>query len=285
MKDLNNQKPFITCKDYLVSSEQFQLFRDEDLDMLITRPVPKNLASYYESEDYISHTDQKKSLFDRVYQFVKKRSLQRKLTLLNSFNPEEKKVLDIGAGTGDFLKVCKDDGWQVAGTEPNSSARSLASSKGLELFNDTSALSDTEFDVITMWHVLEHVEDLDSLIKDLKGMLKPNGHLIVAVPNFKSYDANFYKEFWAAYDVPRHLWHFSRKSIKQLFLKENIHLEKVLPMKFDSYYVSLLSEKYRTGKMQPINAFYRGWLSNFKARSSGEYSSLIYVLKKQIKSI
>ncbi|MAD97650.1 MAG: methyltransferase [Flavobacteriaceae bacterium] len=285
MKDLKRQKPFVSCKDYLVSSEQFELFKDEDFDLLYTYPVPKNLASYYESENYISHTDQKKSLFDRVYQAAKKTALQRKLRLLNSLNLEEKKVLDIGAGTGDFLKVCQEDGWQVSGTEPNSKARSLAASKGLELLEETSALSGLQFDVITMWHVLEHIEHLQTFIEELKGMLKPNGYLIVAVPNFKSYDANFYKEYWAAYDVPRHLWHFSQKSIKQLFLKKNIGLKKVLPMKFDAYYVSLLSEKYRSGKMRPLQAFYRGWLSNWKAKQSGEYSSLIYVLKNGVEPI
>ncbi len=132
-----------------------------------------------------------------------------------------------------------------------------------------------------MWHVLEHVPDLDFQIKELKRLLKPTGTLIVAVPNFKSYDANYYQEFWAAYDVPIHFWHFSKKAIELLFQKENMKLSKVLPMKFDSFYVSLLSEKYKTGKMNYFSAFFVGLRSNWKARRTNEYSSLIYVLKNK----
>ncbi|MCY1240886.1 Methyltransferase domain protein [compost metagenome] len=130
-----------------------------------------------------------------------------------------------------------------------------------------------------MWHVLEHVPNLEDQIKELKRLLKPNGSIIIAVPNFKSYDANHYKEFWAAYDVPRHLWHFSKTAIHKLFQKENIELVKILPMKFDSFYVSLLSEKYKTGKMNFVKAFFVGLKSNWKAKRNFEYSSHIYVLK------
>ena len=137
-----------------------------------------------------------------------------------------------------------------------------------------------EYDVITMWHVLEHVENLQEYIQQLKDLLKENGTLLIAVPNYKSYDANYYKEFWAAYDVPRHLWHFSQASISKLFSVENISVVKTLPMKFDSYYVSLLSEKYKNGKMNPIKAFLVGFTSNRKSKQTKEYSSLIYVLKK-----
>ena len=136
-----------------------------------------------------------------------------------------------------------------------------------------------KFDVITLWHVLEHVENLKNTIKFLKGLLLPGGRIVVAVPNYKSYDAEFYKEYWAAYDVPRHLWHFSQKAIRKLFLEAEMVVEETLPMKFDSYYVSLLSEKYKTGKSNPIKAFYRGFLSNRSAKSTTEYSSLIYVIK------
>lgn len=130
-----------------------------------------------------------------------------------------------------------------------------------------------------MWHVLEHVPDLQNQIKELKRLLKPNGAIIIAVPNFKSYDAKYYGEFWAAYDTPRHLWHFSKTAIKKLFQNENIELVKILPMKFDSFYVSLLSEKYKTGKMNFIKAFFIGLKSNWKAKEKFEYSSHIYVLK------
>ncbi|WP_298779419.1 class I SAM-dependent methyltransferase [uncultured Polaribacter sp.] len=276
----NNLEDYLKCKDFTVSNESFDLLLNKELDLLVTQPVPKNLSSYYESENYISHTDGKKSIFEKVYQLVKNYTLKRKLKLINSFQFSTKTILDVGAGTGDFLKVCKNNSWHVFGTEPNSSARELALKKGINLKEDLSDFKNKKFDVISLWHVLEHVENLSEYISNLKDLLSDDGRLIIAVPNYKSYDANYYKEFWAAFDVPRHLWHFSQTSIHKLFEAENMIVEKTLPMKFDAYYVSLLSEKYKSKKMKPLSAFYRGFISNWKAQSTSEYSSLIYILKK-----
>lgn len=276
-----NLQPFLDCKDYTVSGEIYQVKKNIEFDMLVTLPVPKNLGDYYKSEDYISHTDSKKSLLDKVYQSVKNITLKRKLKLINSFNTSTKNILDVGAGTGDFLNVCKNNSWTVFGTEPDLGAREIAEKKGIILQKDLSKIKNQKFDVITLWHVLEHVENLQEYISTLNNLLSDDGGLIIAVPNYKSYDAKYYKEFWAAFDVPRHLWHFSQTSIAKLFSEVNIIVEKTLPMKFDAYYVSLLSEKYKSGKMNPIKSFYRGFLSNLKASSTKEYSSLIYVLKKQ----
>ncbi|GGA68562.1 methyltransferase [Flavobacterium palustre] len=279
--DISNKKHLLTVKDHSVSKETFELYYDEDLDMLITHPQPnlENLGKYYESEDYISHTDNKRSLFEKAYHFVKGIALKNKLNLINSQQSQKGKILDIGAGTGDFLAVAKNDGWQTVGIEPSDRAKGIAISKGISFVENTVDLENHSFDVITMWHVLEHVPDLDFQIKELKRLLKPTGTLIVAVPNFKSFDAKHYGTFWAAFDVPIHFWHFSKKSIQMLFQKENIKLEKVLPMKFDSFYVSLLSEKYKNGKMNFVKAFFVGFQSNWKAKQNSEYSSLIYVLK------
>lgn len=276
-----NLEPYLVCKDYTVSLEEYQVMFNKEFDMLVTIPVPKNISDYYKSEDYISHTDSKKSLFDKVYQAVKNITLKRKLKLINSFNTKSKKVLDVGAGTGDFLKVCKMNSWEIFGSEPDSGARNIAAKKGVNLEKDLSKFQNQQFDVITLWHVLEHVENLQEYITTLKSLLTENGRLIIAVPNFKSYDAIKYKEFWAAFDVPRHLWHFSKTSISKLFSYENMKVEKILPMKFDAYYVALLSEKYKHKKSKPFSAFINGFKSNFKAKSTKEYSSLIYVLKKQ----
>ncbi len=282
-----NLKPFLECKDYTVSREVYQLKKNLEFDMLVTQPVPKNLGDYYKSEDYISHTDSNKSLFDKVYQSVKNITLKRKLKLINkcllrqnSFSRPEKNILDIGAGTGDFLKVCKNNSWNVFGTEPDLGARNIASEKGIVLQEDLTKFKNQTFEIITLWHVLEHVKNLQEYISSLNQLLSDNGTLIIAVPNYKSYDANYYKEFWAAFDVPRHLWHFSQTSISKLFTKVDMKVEKTLPMKFDGYYVSLLSEKYKSGKMKPFTAFYNGFISNLKAKSTKEYSSLIYILKK-----
>jgi len=275
-----NLQPFLSCKDHTVSGEVYKVMINKEYDMLVTTSVPKNLASYYKSENYISHTDSKKSLLDKVYQIVKNTTLKRKLKLIDSFKTSSKNILDVGSGTGDFLKVCKNNSWSVFGVEPNLDARNIAAKKGITLQENLSELKNIQFDVITLWHVLEHIEDLYAYISILNKLLCKDGKLLIAVPNFKSEDANYYKEFWAAFDVPRHLWHFSQTSIFKLFSSENMIVEKTIPMKFDAYYVSLLSEKYKSGKMNPIKSFYRGFVSNLKAKRSKEYSSLIYVLKK-----
>jgi len=281
---MNSKKTHITLKDYSVSGEEFQLQYNEDLQMLETFPMPSlsKLPEYYKSEDYISHTDTKRNLFEKAYHVVRSMSLKRKLKLINSFASEEKTLLDIGCGTGDFLQFVKQHGWTVSGVEPNEDARKIANSKTDHAVFDIDKLSQFKperFDVITLWHVLEHLPNLELQISTFKKLLKPNGTLIIAVPNYKSYDAQYYKNFWAAYDVPRHLWHFSITSISKLVGREMMEVVKIFPMPFDAYYVSLLSEKYKTGKMNYIKAFFIGFKSNWKARRGGECSSLIYAIK------
>lgn len=272
---------FLTVKDHSVSGETFELFRDNDLDILQTTPQPaeSDLPQYYESDDYISHTDGKRSLFEKMYQAIKNIALQNKLKLINSLSENKGKLLDIGAGTGDFLNVAKQNGWETIGTEPSEKAKTIALKKGVHFVDSTKDLADHSIDVISMWHVLEHVPNPEIQIAELKRLIKPTGTIIVAVPNFNSHDAKHYGAFWAAYDVPRHLWHFSKTGIQKLFAAQGIHLGKILPMPFDAYYVSLLSEKYKTGKMNFVSAFFTGLRSNAKAKRSGEYSSHIYVLK------
>ena len=272
--------PYKKVKDHFLSGEEFDLLYNQEFKMLVTSPVPENLDLYYDSDAYISHSNQKRGIFEKTYGFVKTIALQRKLKLINSFDLPGKSLLDIGAATGDFLATCKKGGWDVKGTEPNQKARSIAFQQGIQLLENNEGLKKHSFDVITLWHVLEHIENLFEFISQLNELLKDNGRIIVAVPNYKSYDSEYYKEYWAAYDVPRHLWHFSKESIVKLFSKENIVVDQILPMKFDAFYVSLLSEKYKSGKMNLFQAFFTGLKSNRKAKRTGEHSSLIYVLKK-----
>ncbi|GGG36797.1 class I SAM-dependent methyltransferase [Bizionia arctica] len=277
-------KPYLTVKDHSVSGEEFQLIENETYGFLETVPQPTEvkLPEYYKTEDYISHTDSQRNLFEKVYHIVRDISLKRKLKLINSFSSNKKRLLDIGCGTGDFLQTAQKNQWEVSGIEPNKQAREIANKKTNQAVFDIDQLEKFEensFDVITLWHVLEHLPNLENQISVLKKLLKAEGTLIIAVPNYKSYDASYYKNYWAAFDVPRHLWHFSKKSISNLFLKEQMEVVKTLPMTFDSYYVSMLSEKYRKGTLSIFNGFRVGWLSNMKAKSSGEYSSLIYVIK------
>ena len=281
--DISKHKQYISVKDNSVSKENFELYRDESLDLLITYPQPneQELPKYYESEDYISHTDGKRSLFEKAYHFVKGIALKNKLQLINDLQKSKGKLLDIGAGTGEFLMVAKDNGWQTTGIEPSDKARNIALKKGVFLADSLSVLEDHSFDVITMWHVLEHVPNLEEYILELKRLLKPTGTILIAVPNFKSFDAEYYGRFWAAYDVPRHIWHFSKTAIQKLFAEKEMNLITVLPMKFDSFYVSLLSEKYKTGKMNFIKAFIVGLKSNKNGKQTKEYSSHIYVIKNK----
>lgn len=276
-------KSFITVKDFSVSGESFSLLLNEEYQILKTHPQPTldKLGSYYEFEDYISHTDGKRTLFEKMYHFIKRKAIRDKVKLINSYQPLKGRILDIGAGTGDFLLECKNQNWEILGIEPNDKAKGIAVGKGIKFGDTIEKLESNSFDVITMWHVLEHVPDVEHQVAELKRLLKPSGTIIIAVPNFKSYDAKYYKEFWAAYDVPRHLWHFSKTAIEKLFDKQNMNLEDIKPMWFDSFYVSLLSEKYKSGKMNFISGFFIGLISNVSGFFKKEFSSHIYVLKNK----
>ncbi len=274
---------YLKTKDYLVTGDMFSLCYDKKRELLFTDPQPstEDLPKYYKSRKYISHTDSKKGLISFLYQLIKKYTIQKKIRLIRSLNNGHGSLLDIGAGTGDFLKAAKQQGWKVYGVESNQEARKLVLEKGIELTEQINQLHNKKFEVITLWHVLEHLPNLEETILNIEQLLKPGGILIIAVPNYKSFDAKHYKSFWAAYDTPRHLWHFSRESMKNLF-SEKWNLIKIKPMIFDSFYVSLLSEKNKTGKQNLIKAFFIGLASNYNAWKSNEYSSLIYCFRKEI---
>jgi 2-polyprenyl-3-methyl-5-hydroxy-6-metoxy-1,4-benzoquinol methylase len=274
---------YSTVKDFSVSGESFSLLINEEYQLLKTHPQPTldRLGVYYEFEDYISHTDGKRTLFEKTYHFIKRSAIKNKVQLIGSYQPLKGKLLDIGAGTGDFLMEARKQNWETVGFEPNEKAKSIAVGKGVEFADTIEKLESNSFDVITLWHVLEHVPDLAHQTAELKRLLKPSGTLIIAVPNFKSFDANYYKTFWAAYDVPRHLWHFSKTAIEKLFDHQNMNLVDVKPMWFDSFYVSLLSEKYKTGKMNFIRGCSIGCISNLVGLFKKEFSSHIYILKNK----
>ncbi|WP_314281154.1 class I SAM-dependent methyltransferase [Capnocytophaga leadbetteri] len=270
----------MTTRDYSVSQETFKLCYDPQLQLYRTTPVPSQLSRYYESENYISHTDGRKTLFEKLYQWVKHYNLKHKIKLISQYKKENINLLDIGAGTGDFIKACEQYAhWQAVGVEPSDKARIKASNKQLTLYPNYEALTSHSFDVITLWHVLEHIPDTVQEIKILKNLLKDNGLLVIAVPNYRSFDAKHYQQYWAAFDVPRHLWHFSKDSIKQLFATEGFELIATYPMLFDAFYVSMLSEQYKTGKKSFLKGIYNGLRSNYYGYRKGEYSSHIYLLR------
>ncbi len=273
---------FLDTKDFLVSGERFSLMRQPAADLLVTAPRPDHLDSYYQSEEYLSHNDKATGMMATAYRAAKKINLAWKIRLIEKYTGHRKSLLDFGAGTGDLLQAAQKKGYEIAGVEPNAVARNSAAEKGISLDNELP--SDKKFQIITLWHVLEHLADPENELGKIKNLLHENGTLFIAVPNFNSYDANYYREFWAAYDVPRHLWHFSKKAMHLLLEKLDMKLETIKPMRFDAYYISLLSEKYRTGSNRYLKAAYRGWKSNMKARRNGEYSSLLYIIRKKPQS-
>lgn len=273
-------KFYLNTKDYANTGEAFTLMLDEQLQLLRTTPCPDKLENYYRHKTYISHTDRSDTFLEKLYQRVKKYSLHKKLSWVKKHAGSARSVLDVGAGTGSFVSFLKSRGWNIEGIEPSEKARAIADSKGIDLFKSTNELSERKYDVITLWHVLEHFQNLDDELDALLNHVKEDGTLIIALPNFKSYDAKYYGEYWAAYDVPRHVWHFSRSAVEKIFQERGWRVTKTKPMIFDAFYISLLSEEYRGNKFKWLSACWRGFLSNLHALNSGEYSSLVYVLKK-----
>lgn len=271
----------IACKDFLVTGENFQLCVCMTCQFKFTNPRPEDseLPKYYLSEDYVSHTNSKKGLLFRMYHLVRSFTLKRKVALVRQ-HVSRGTLLDYGCGTGMFLREASRSGFEAVGLEPDAGARNIAAESGLQIFGQKSDLApDNLFDAITAWHVLEHVSDLNETVAWFKQHLNKGGIMIIAVPNHRSFDAAHYGPFWAAYDVPRHLYHFDKTSIRNLMAKSGMQLLSTHPMVFDSFYVSMLSEKYKRGEIAYLSAFWWGLVSNFRAGSASGYSSVIYVFK------
>jgi 2-polyprenyl-3-methyl-5-hydroxy-6-metoxy-1,4-benzoquinol methylase len=277
---------FLETKDYTVSNKNFTIKRCNECEFCFTSPQPslKNLASYYKSNDYISHSDSKKGVVNQLYHVVRNFTLKSKYNLVKKYSSPKDLVVDYGAGTGAFVNYLYKNKINVLGFEPDADARSVAFNKyqiKLKSIEDFEQNYAGKIKVITLWHVLEHVPSLDEFIEIAAQNLQDNGIMIIALPNRNSYDAKHYQEQWAAYDVPRHLWHFRKEDIVELMANNDFDLIDTKPMPYDSFYVSLLSEAYlgRTGLRKLFNAFSLGLASNLKA-SKTNYSSMIYVFRK-----
>ena len=279
---------FIECIDFTVSHDKFKIQRCSSCGFKFTSPRPysSDIGRYYKSESYISHSNTKKGIVNRAYHVVRSYTLIKKLQLLMHYSVKKGSVIDYGCGSGSFLKTCKENGWSAYGFDPSPDAREFIKTKfSIDAFSSQNELvthlSGSKVDCITMWHVLEHVGNFEELFLFFESSLRSKGKLFIAVPNPESFDANYYKEFWAAYDLPRHFSHFSPKDIKALFSKNGYKHIKTLPMIFDSFYVSMLSEKYKGSRLGIFKAFFVGLWSNIVANKSGErFSSQIYIFEK-----
>jgi len=281
---------YLNVEDYTVSHKQFTIQQCNSCYFLFTNPRPpsEEIGDYYKSEEYISHHDETKTLMSKVYTSVRNYTIGGKIKMINELSDKKGSLLDVGCGTGNFIQACKENGWIISGTEPDQGARDVASKRVGELIFDSinhKQLEGKSFDIITLWHVLEHVHLLNETVDWLKEHLNPDGKIIIAVPNPQSFDAEKYGAFWAAYDVPRHLYHFTKASMKKLMENHGLGLVKILPMWFDSFYVSMLSTKYKSTRINTYDSLKTGIFSNLKGRSSGteemNTSSLIYIITKK----
>lgn len=274
----NNMK----VKDCFLSHETFELRETKTPGVYKTHPVPEDLAKYYQSKNYISHHQDSGSLKERIYKFIQGFNLNYKKNILGSVVSEKAHVLDYGCGAGDFLKHIEDY-VNTFGFEPHEDARNFAvqKTKKTKFVNSLKDISNASLDAITLWHVLEHMEHPEEKLQEFYQKLKPNGCLIIAVPNCSSWDAKYYGSFWAAYDVPRHLYHFTKKGMINFLYGETWNIKKIKPLLFDSFYISLLSEKNRKNPFSLFFGSMVGAISNLKASKTGEFSSLVYIIEKK----
>lgn len=275
-------------RDEFLTKEDFHICECLNCGLLYTMPRPDKdkIGDYYKSEEYYSHQENKKGFIPKVYEKVKKTNLKHKYKLASK-GLNVGTLLDIGCGVGDFLHTAETHGWDCLGVEPSEDAKAIAQKrmKGKIISSEElETLSDGSFDLITMWHVLEHVDDLKWQIVQLQRLVKSSGRVVIALPNYKSYDGQYYKELWAAYDVPRHLNHFNRNTLAKIFKTSGLELIRMDMLKWDAYYISYLSEQYKHHSLPLVRGVFRGWISNSKARRSGEWSSLVYVFEKKSKN-
>jgi len=278
----------LSVKDYTVSNETFEIVECTDCLVRFTQNIAdeQHIGKYYQSENYISHSDTNKGIINKLYHYVRNITLKNKFKIVcYQTKRTTGNLLDIGAGTGAFAHFMQSAKWKVTGLEPDDTARKVAYNKfqlNLQSPEELFKLPENSFDAITMWHVLEHVHNLDGYLNAFGKLLKPEGKLFIAVPNYTSYDAYHYKEYWAAYDVPRHLYHFSPNSIELLAVKHGMAVTAIKPMWYDSFYISMISEQYKNGKGNLLKACIIGLISNIKTFiNTDKCSSLIYIISKK----
>jgi ubiquinone/menaquinone biosynthesis C-methylase UbiE len=277
------------CRDHFLSGELFSLFKCSSCRFVFTQDYPEQeaIGKYYESDEYLSHNDNSQGVSGRIYRYVRNFMLLRKRAIIkNTTGLKTGTILDIGSGSGHFAATMKDAGWQVKGIELNDKARNSSVLKfGLDVINpkDISTLKSASFDCITLWHVLEHFHEPYEYFAEIMRLLKPGGICVTALPNCNSYDAEYYREYWAAYDVPRHLWHFTPSSFSIFADKTGFRIEKTLTLPADVFYISFVSEKYKRSSSPFIRGVIRAKFYAIRALfQKDKSSSVIYILRKFI---
>ena len=278
---------FLRSKDFLVSGKEFDLCQCSDCNFIFTQDHPdeKDIGKFYQSENYISHNDTKRGLFNTLYHFVRKLMLFKKKNLVKrSTGLQSGSLLDIGSGTGYFASTMKNAGWEVSGVEVNEAARNYSIEKfeiDIKSPDEIKKMPNESFDCITLWHVLEHLENPNNYLDEISRLLKPGGTCLIALPNYQSFDAEYYKQFWAGYDVPRHLWHFNSNTFKKLIDNHGFKFISKALLPFDAFYISILSEKNKGASFIMMRGMITGlksfFISIFKVERS---SSIVYIIRK-----
>jgi SAM-dependent methyltransferase len=277
----------LRCTDHFISKEVFRIDKCADCGFEFTQDYPeeREIGKFYESEDYISHSDTSEGFSNKLYRLIRKIMLLKKMAIIRKVTGlDSGNILDIGSGTGYFGNTMKRAGWKVKGIEINEKARSYSINQfGLECCSPEyiSALQPDSFDCITLWHVLEHFHDPFRYASAIYSLLRPEGVCVIALPNSSSCDAKHYGSFWAAYDVPRHLWHFNPDSLRHFSEKTGFSTVTWGNLPLDVFYISSLSEKYKGSGLSFLRGITKAMLfaiiSAFKKEKS---SSLIYILRK-----
>ena len=276
----------LTCKDFVATGESFDLYRCDSCSFLFTNPRPdiNEIGVYYQSDRYVSHAGDKSqfSFMYKVYDIVRDYSIKQKLIHIKSYKPTGK-LMDLGCGLGYFLDgVVKDNTFDAVGVDVSDDAVEYVKKKfGYQVKNETEldSFEQESFDVITQWHVLEHVHTLNERMQQLKRLLKKDGYLFIAVPNSNSWDAKHYHEFWDGYDVPRHLYHFNQKSFNLLMQKHGFKVVETKSMPFDAPYISMRSEVHKGNKLEFVRGAISGLRSTLSASKNNDHSSLLFVVK------
>lgn len=275
----------LRLKDEFLTKEEFQIYECQDCGLQYTTPRPskENIGAYYKSDEYYSHKENNKGFIPKLYEKIKSVNLKNKYRM-TTYGKTIGTLLDIGCGVGDFIHTAEQKGWICTGVEPSEDARKIAKTRikgSIIKSEDLEQIADENFDVITMWHVLEHIDDIKWQVDQLQRLIKKDGRIIIAVPNYKSYDGQYYKEKWAAYDVPRHLNHFNQETITRIFKAKGLEVKKTEKLVWDAYYISYMSEQYKHHSMALLRGTFRGLISNCMARRTGEWSSIVYIFEKK----